>query len=87
MPVSLGVDAAASNEAADMQNETHAAWLLQQARKGMLAQPPTLAVPLKAVLAAATGGGCGCAGEAPGSAHPRRHECGTHPGDRDAGGS
>ncbi|WP_029591720.1 amidohydrolase family protein [Franconibacter pulveris] len=37
--VSIGVDGAASNEAADMQSETHAAWLLQRARKGMLAKP------------------------------------------------
>ena len=37
--ISIGVDGAASNEAADMQSETHAAWLLQRARKGMLAQP------------------------------------------------
>jgi 8-oxoguanine deaminase len=39
MQISIGVDGAASNEAADMQSETHAAWLLQRARKGMLAQP------------------------------------------------
>lgn len=39
VPISLGVDGAASNEAADMQSETHAAWLLQRARKGMQAQP------------------------------------------------
>ena len=37
--ISIGVDGAASNEAADMQSETHAAWQLQRVRKGMLAQP------------------------------------------------
>ncbi|WP_215846749.1 amidohydrolase family protein [Candidatus Pantoea bituminis] len=37
--ISIGVDGAASNEAADMQSETHAAWQLQRARKGMLAKP------------------------------------------------
>ncbi|MDB5841314.1 MAG: amidohydrolase [Herminiimonas sp.] len=36
--VSIGVDGAASNEAADMISETHAAWLMQRARKGELAQ-------------------------------------------------
>lgn len=39
MTISIGVDGAASNEAADMLSETHAAWLLQRARKGMLAVP------------------------------------------------
>ncbi|MCS6037575.1 amidohydrolase family protein [Klebsiella pneumoniae subsp. pneumoniae] len=34
VPVSAGVDGAASNEAADMQSEAHAAWLLQRARRG-----------------------------------------------------
>ncbi len=34
VPVSIGVDGAASNEAADMISETHAAWLLQRARRG-----------------------------------------------------
>ena len=33
-PVSIGVDGAASNEAADMISETHAAWLMQRARAG-----------------------------------------------------
>lgn len=33
-PVSIGVDGAASNEAADMISETHAAWLMQRARFG-----------------------------------------------------
>lgn len=37
VPVSLGVDGAASNEAADMISETHACWLLQRARRGQLA--------------------------------------------------
>lgn len=37
VPVSIGVDGAASNEAADMISETHAAWLLQRARRGQLA--------------------------------------------------
>lgn len=32
--VSIGVDGAASNEAADMLSETHAAWLMQRARAG-----------------------------------------------------
>ncbi|ENW91700.1 amidohydrolase family protein [Acinetobacter dispersus] len=39
MTISIGVDGAGSNEAADMLSETHAAWLLQRARKGMLATP------------------------------------------------
>lgn len=39
VPISIGVDGAASNEAADMLSETHAAWLLQRARKGELAKP------------------------------------------------
>ena len=34
VPISIGVDGAASNEAADMVSETHAAWLLQRARAG-----------------------------------------------------
>lgn len=33
-PVSIGVDGAASNEAADMISETHAAWLMQRAKGG-----------------------------------------------------
>jgi cytosine/adenosine deaminase-related metal-dependent hydrolase len=32
--VSIGVDGAASNEAADMLSETHAAWLMQRAKAG-----------------------------------------------------
>ena len=34
VPVSLGVDGAASNEAADMISETHSAWLMARARAG-----------------------------------------------------
>lgn len=34
-PVSLGVDGAASNEAADMVSEAHAAWLMCRAREGL----------------------------------------------------
>ncbi|WP_068830877.1 amidohydrolase family protein [Pseudomonas sp. BMS12] len=37
--VSIGVDGSASNEACDMLSETHAAWLLQRARKGEQARP------------------------------------------------
>jgi 8-oxoguanine deaminase len=37
-PVSIGVDGAASNEAADMISETHAAWLIQRAAQGDRAQ-------------------------------------------------
>ena len=36
--VSVGVDGAASNEAADMISELHAAWLMQRARRGELAR-------------------------------------------------
>jgi len=39
VPVSIGVDGAASNEAADMISEVHMTWLAQRARLGMLAQP------------------------------------------------
>jgi 8-oxoguanine deaminase len=39
VPVSIGVDGAASNEAADMISEVHMTWLAQRARRGMLAQP------------------------------------------------
>lgn len=39
VPVSIGVDGAASNEAADMISETHATWLLQRARAGQHATP------------------------------------------------
>lgn len=37
--VTVGVDGAASNEAADMLNELHAAWLIHRAAKGADAQP------------------------------------------------
>ncbi len=37
--VSLGVDGAGSNEAADMISEVHAAWHMQRAREGQLARP------------------------------------------------
>lgn len=39
VPVSIGVDGAASNEAADMISEVHMAWLAQRARRGMEARP------------------------------------------------
>lgn len=38
-PISLAVDGAASNEAADMLNEAHVAWLTARARGGHHAQP------------------------------------------------
>jgi cytosine/adenosine deaminase-related metal-dependent hydrolase len=37
--VSVGVDGAASNEAADMLSELHAAWLMARARRGEAARP------------------------------------------------
>ncbi|WP_394790136.1 amidohydrolase family protein [Rhodoferax sp.] len=37
--ISIGVDGAASNEAADMISEVHAAWLMQRAAQGDRAQP------------------------------------------------
>ncbi len=37
--VSIGVDGAASNEAADMLSETHAAWLMQRAKAGEATTP------------------------------------------------
>jgi cytosine/adenosine deaminase-related metal-dependent hydrolase len=37
--ISIGVDGAGSNEAADMISEVHAAWLLQRARVGEAATP------------------------------------------------
>lgn len=39
VPVSIGVDGAASNEAADMISEVHMTWLAQRARRGMAAMP------------------------------------------------
>jgi 8-oxoguanine deaminase len=39
VPISIGVDGAASNEAADMVSEAHAAWLTQRARRGEQALP------------------------------------------------
>jgi len=38
-PISLAVDGAASNEAADMLNEAHVAWLMARARGGQAARP------------------------------------------------
>jgi cytosine/adenosine deaminase-related metal-dependent hydrolase len=39
VPISIGVDGAASNEAADMISEVHAAWLMQRAAAGDRTQP------------------------------------------------
>lgn len=39
VPISLGVDGAASNEAADMISEAHVAWLMQRAAQGDRNQP------------------------------------------------
>jgi cytosine/adenosine deaminase-related metal-dependent hydrolase len=39
VPISIGVDGAASNEAADMISEVHAAWLMQRAARGDRNQP------------------------------------------------
>ncbi len=46
-PGLAGVDGAASNEAADMQSEAHAAWLLQRARKGCWRSRATPGAPLR----------------------------------------
>ncbi|MDR6710969.1 cytosine/adenosine deaminase-related metal-dependent hydrolase [Pseudomonas hunanensis] len=39
MPISIGVDGAASNEACDMLSEAHAAWLMQRAKAGERSLP------------------------------------------------
>ncbi|MEC5385735.1 amidohydrolase family protein [Uliginosibacterium sp. H3] len=39
VPISIGVDGAASNEAADMISEVHATWLMQRAKGGEAATP------------------------------------------------
>lgn len=39
VPISIGVDGAASNEAADMISEVHAAWLMQRVAQGDRCQP------------------------------------------------
>ncbi len=66
VPISIGVDGAASNEAADMISEVHAAWLIQRAAQGERCQPmfrggtgegPRVAVSADDVVAWGTSGG------------------------------
>ncbi|TFZ01037.1 amidohydrolase family protein [Ramlibacter rhizophilus] len=69
--VSIGVDGAASNEAADMISETHAAWLMQRARGGQDAvalhrggagEGDAAAVTVEDVVRWGTAGGAGVLG-------------------------
>ena len=66
VPISIGVDGAASNEAADMISEVHAAWLMQRIAQGDRARPvfrggegegPRVAVSADDVVAWGTSGG------------------------------
>jgi 8-oxoguanine deaminase len=66
VPISTGVDGAASNEAADMISEMHAAWLMQRAAAGDSNQPiyrggngegDSTAVTADDVVASGTSGG------------------------------
>ena len=66
VPISIGVDGAASNEAADMISEVHAAWLMQRAaagdhtqaiHRGGLGEEERLSVTTDDVVAWGTSGG------------------------------
>ncbi|MBC7781780.1 MAG: amidohydrolase family protein [Proteobacteria bacterium] len=73
MPVSLAVDGAASNEAADMLSEAHTAWLVHRAAKGLgRFEGGGDAVTAEQVIEWGTSGGAGILGLHTGAIEPGR---------------